>query len=138
MEPAINADLTHSVKPPRDLTLPLLRDIGWFADLDLDGLADGADACSASIRTATVVMAGIDSGVANPLFTSGCTISDLIAEIQRNARRDNDFIHGVKDLAQALRKAGIITEKERNTLHHVAQDAAEILFPDKKGKGGKG
>lgn len=29
MEPAINGDLTHQVEPPRDLTLPLLRDIGW-------------------------------------------------------------------------------------------------------------
>jgi hypothetical protein len=29
MEPAINADLTHAVTPPRDLTFPLLRDIGW-------------------------------------------------------------------------------------------------------------
>ena len=29
MEPAINADLTQSVKPPEDLTLPLFRDIGW-------------------------------------------------------------------------------------------------------------
>ena len=29
MEPAINADLTHEVKPPRDLTFPLLKDIGW-------------------------------------------------------------------------------------------------------------
>jgi hypothetical protein len=29
MEPAINTDLTHSVKSPLDLTLPLLRDIGW-------------------------------------------------------------------------------------------------------------
>jgi hypothetical protein len=29
MEPAINGDLTHEVKPPRDLTLPLLKDIGW-------------------------------------------------------------------------------------------------------------
>jgi hypothetical protein len=29
MEPAINADLTHQVTPPRDLTFPLLRDIGW-------------------------------------------------------------------------------------------------------------
>lgn len=43
MEPAINPDLTHSVKPPEDLTLNLLRDIGWFADADLDGLADDAD-----------------------------------------------------------------------------------------------
>jgi hypothetical protein len=29
MEPAINGDLTHDVAPPRDLTLPLLKDIGW-------------------------------------------------------------------------------------------------------------
>jgi hypothetical protein len=29
MEPAINADLRHEVQPPVDLTLPLLRDIGW-------------------------------------------------------------------------------------------------------------
>lgn len=29
MEPAINADLSHTVAPPRDLTYPLLRDIGW-------------------------------------------------------------------------------------------------------------
>ncbi len=29
MEPAINGDLTHQVEPPKDLTLPLLKDIGW-------------------------------------------------------------------------------------------------------------
>ena len=29
MEPAINGDLSHEVTPPRDLTFPLLRDIGW-------------------------------------------------------------------------------------------------------------
>ncbi|MTV36083.1 PA domain-containing protein [Duganella radicis] len=29
MEPAINADLKHEVRPPFDLTFPLLRDIGW-------------------------------------------------------------------------------------------------------------
>jgi hypothetical protein len=29
MEPAINSDLTHMVTPPRDLTYPLLQDIGW-------------------------------------------------------------------------------------------------------------
>ena len=29
MEPAINGDLTHEVKPPYDLTNPLLKDIGW-------------------------------------------------------------------------------------------------------------
>jgi hypothetical protein len=29
MEPALGADLTQSLVPPLDLTLPLLRDIGW-------------------------------------------------------------------------------------------------------------
>lgn len=29
MEPSINADLRHVVRPPYDLTFPLLRDIGW-------------------------------------------------------------------------------------------------------------
>jgi hypothetical protein len=29
MEPFINADLTHSVKPPKDLTLQFMKDIGW-------------------------------------------------------------------------------------------------------------
>jgi len=29
MEPSINSDLSHTVTPPRDLTYPLLRDIGW-------------------------------------------------------------------------------------------------------------
>ena len=29
MEPAINADLTQFVLPPYDLTLPMLKDIGW-------------------------------------------------------------------------------------------------------------
>lgn len=45
MEPSINPDLTHSLTPPEDLTLPLMRDIGWFADADLDGIADGDDNC---------------------------------------------------------------------------------------------
>lgn len=29
MEPSINVGLTQSVKPPQDLTLPLLKDLGW-------------------------------------------------------------------------------------------------------------
>jgi hypothetical protein len=29
MEPAINGDLTHEVKPPKDLTYKLLQEIGW-------------------------------------------------------------------------------------------------------------
>jgi hypothetical protein len=45
MEPAINPDLTHSLTPPEDLTLPLMRDIGWYPDADVDGIEDSADNC---------------------------------------------------------------------------------------------
>jgi hypothetical protein len=53
MEPNINSDLTHNVSGV-DLTLALLRDVGWFADADVDGLVDSADNCP---------------GVANPAQT---------------------------------------------------------------------
>jgi hypothetical protein len=31
MEPIISSDLTHNLSPPNDLTVPLMRDIGWSA-----------------------------------------------------------------------------------------------------------
>ena len=31
MEPVISSDLTHNLSPPNDLTIPLMRDIGWNA-----------------------------------------------------------------------------------------------------------
>jgi hypothetical protein len=42
MEPNINPDLPLNGV---DLTLPVLRDIGWFVDLDLDGVPDDQDNC---------------------------------------------------------------------------------------------
>jgi len=44
MEPAINGDLTHQLTGV-DLTLALMRDIGWFADADIEGIADADDNC---------------------------------------------------------------------------------------------
>ncbi|HYV19890.1 MAG TPA: thrombospondin type 3 repeat-containing protein [Verrucomicrobiae bacterium] len=44
MEPNINNDLTHNVTGV-DLTLALMRDIGWYPDRDVDGLANSADNC---------------------------------------------------------------------------------------------
>src|SRR6185503_19823499 len=78
MEPAINPDLTHKLKAPDDLTLELLRDVGWFADLDLDGVADGIDCQKQSNFAPTIVIGGSNTGVANMLFSNGCTTSDLI------------------------------------------------------------
>jgi hypothetical protein len=48
MEPASSPDITHTLVPPKDLTVSLLRDIGWYPDADLDGFADDEDECDAS------------------------------------------------------------------------------------------
>src|SRR3954462_12817131 len=81
MEPAISADLTHNVKAPDDLTLELLRDVGWFADADLDGVADETDCSVHSNFAKTIVIGSENTGVANMLFSNGCTTSDLIAQL---------------------------------------------------------
>jgi len=47
MEPAINGDLTHNVTGV-DLTLAEMRDVGWFPDGDVDGVANAADNCSST------------------------------------------------------------------------------------------
>lgn len=45
MEPAINANLTHNLSAPDDLTLELMRDVGWFPDANVDGIPDNFQIC---------------------------------------------------------------------------------------------
>lgn len=45
MEPAINPDLTHNLTAPDDLTLEQMRDVGWFADANVDGIPDDVQIC---------------------------------------------------------------------------------------------
>ncbi len=116
MEPAINADLTHNVKAPDDLTLELLRDIGWFADADLDGVADQTDCNPQSDLTTTIVIGGIDTNVPNTLFSSGCTISDLIAEIRATSSNHGIFSARVAMLMNSLVSSGLITQAQMDTV----------------------
>jgi PA domain len=116
MEPAINPDLTHKVKAPDDLTLELLRDVGWFADADLDGIADASDCRVNSNFSATIVIGGEDTHVDNLLFSNGCTTSDLIANIQDGAKNHGEFVSGVAQLTNALKAAGLITGAEKGAI----------------------
>lgn len=123
MEPAINGDLTHNVTAPDDLTLELFRDVGWFPDADLDGIADSVDCSPNSIRTATVVIGGNDSGVPNTLFSNGCTISDLIAQVAAVSTNHGKFVSGVAKLANALVAAGVITDVQKDAIMSAAGEA---------------
>ncbi len=77
MEPAINADLTHKVKAPDDLTFELLRDVGWtFPDADQDGFVDDEDCNPNSDRRPTIVIGNII-----PVCRTVCSIRDVPAPI---------------------------------------------------------
>ncbi len=116
MEPAINADLTHSVQPPEDLTLPLFRDIGWFPDADLDGLADDVDACPNSNLGATVALGSCDSGVTNTLFPNGCSIIDNIKNCQVGARNHGQFSSCATQYVNTLVNNGTITLAQKDAI----------------------
>jgi hypothetical protein len=123
MEPAINGDLTHNVKAPDDLTLELLRDVGWFADADLDGVPDSSDCEPNSNFAPTVVIDGCNSGVTNFVFTNGCTLSDLIAQIGASASNHGQFVSGVSHLTNQLKKAGLITGAQKGAIQSCAAGA---------------
>ena len=120
MEPSINADLTHALQPPLDLTLPLMRDIGWYADLDLDMVPDDVDQCLPSDLSATVVIGSIDTGIANTLFTTGCSIKDLVNNCAAGAKNHGGFVSCVTQLGNALVNASIITSGQKGTLTSAA------------------
>jgi hypothetical protein len=123
MEPNINSDLTHSVDVPHDLTLSLLRDVGWYLDRDIDNVPDSIDQCLGSDLRATVVVGGADTGIANTLFTNGCTISDLVGNCAKGAANHGDFVSCVAHLGNELRDAGFLTPAQKGTLQSAAAQA---------------
>jgi hypothetical protein len=123
MEPAISPDLTHNVKAPDDLTLELLRDVGWFADADVDGVADAIDCDATSDTRPTLMIDGSDTGVKNTMFSTGCTLSDLIQKIGINASNHGEFASGVAHLINQLKEDGSITNSEKGAIQREAAGA---------------
>lgn len=119
MEPAINADLTHQLKAPFDLTFELFRDIGWtFPDADGDGVVDDEDCNPNSNLSPTIVIGGINTGVPNTLFENGCTSLDLIAQIAAAAKNHGQFVSGVAALTNEWQAAGLITGRQKGAVQN--------------------
>jgi hypothetical protein len=121
MEPAINPDLTHNLTAPDDLTLELMRDVGWFPDADLDGEADSTDCEPNSDLRPTVIVGGCDSGVPNVMFTTapnrGCTLADRIAHIAADSNKNHGaFVKNAQALLNDLKKNGTITAAQKDAL----------------------
>ena len=116
MEFAINSDLTHEVSPPKDLTLPLLRDIGWFPDADNDGVADASDQCAGSDTTPGPIYIGsCNTTVPNPTSTSGCNVRDLLANATKLSPK-GQYLSNVAHLGDSLIAAGIINSAQKDAL----------------------
>lgn len=121
MEPAISVDLTHRVKAPDDLTFELFTDLGWrFPDADGDGFADDEDCNANSIVTPTIVLGGIDTGVANVVFPGGCTSADQIAAIKAGAGTHGAYVSGVAALTNTWKDASLITGREKGAVQSAA------------------
>jgi hypothetical protein len=137
MEPSINSDLKLSVSVPTDLTRSQLRDVGWYPDGDLDGVADDAgDQCLGSDLGPTVVIEGCDTGVPNTFFTNGCTIRDLIAAcgppppgyVHDRERLEQSYEKCARNLLKSLQRAGFLTKAQEHRL-----DKAVRFDGDEKG-----
>ncbi|HEY0379572.1 MAG TPA: PA domain-containing protein [Pyrinomonadaceae bacterium] len=124
MEPNINGDLPHLIATPQDLTVSLMRDIGWYPDADLDLVADGNDCEPHSDRRPTVIIGSCDTGVPNPMGADGCTLADLINHIGASAKNHGQFVSGVADLTNALKKAGLMTGAQKAAIQSCAAGAS--------------
>ncbi len=92
----------------------------------IEGIPDDEDECPNSDLSPTVVIDGCDSEVDNTLFVgdedfgNGCTISDLIAECAEDVGNHGKFVSCVAKLTNDLKKAGIISGKEKGTIQSCA------------------
>jgi len=120
MEPAINADLTHNLKAPFDLTYELMRDIGWYPDADGDLVNDEVDCDASSDLRPTIVIGGIDTGVPNTFFPNGCTSADLIAGLKAGASNHGGFVSGVARLTDQWVASGLITSAQKDAIQSAA------------------
>jgi hypothetical protein len=117
MEPNINADLPLAVDVPYDLTLPLMRDIGWYLDRDLDLVPDEKlDRCLGSNMTDTVIIGKIDTRVPNTVVPNGCTVSDYIAACSVHAKRHGGVLSCVAKITMKLEQGRFITREDRKTI----------------------
>lgn len=82
MEPFNTSDLTFSVKPPEDLTLPLMRDIGWFEDADGDGFPDGVDVSPPRFRTTSALTRDCATGE----YTATVTLTNSGTSVSNNVQ----------------------------------------------------
>jgi hypothetical protein len=97
-------------------------------DSDNDGVPDTEDQCDASNLASTVVIEDCASGIENLVLDDpmGCTITDEILKLADGAKNHGQFVSGVQELLNALKKAGVLEPKD---VGPIANCAAQSSLP---------
>ncbi len=81
-----------------------------------------ADAFYQSVAP-TVVIGTCNSGAPNPLFSSGSTVGDLIAQVALGARNHGQFVSGVSSITNELKKSGVYSGSQKGAIQSCAASA---------------
>jgi len=133
MEPSITFDLTHNLRAPDDLTVELMRDIGWFPDADVDGITNKQDCAIRSDVRQTVFVKGVNSGAPNTMMTDGCTVSDRILKLPSRSGTQTEFIRRLTQLLDQLVSQSVINSSQRTAILNAANGIAAVSQPSKRG-----
>ncbi|MGA2263901.1 MAG: SGNH/GDSL hydrolase family protein [Acidobacteriota bacterium] len=71
----------------------------------------------------TVIIGGCNSGVPNPLFSTGYTISDLIAQAAISANNHGQFVSTVASITNGLMKSGVVSGSQKGAIQSCAAKA---------------
>jgi len=96
------------------------NDASESADSDGDGLGDNSDPFPISDQSPTVIIGGVDSGVANRAFAPGATLADFLTatltDCAVDAKNHGKVVSCFSKLLNELKKNGIIGKKEKGAL----------------------
>jgi len=92
-------------------------------DADGDGILNTQDACPNSELSDTVGLAECESEISNPLFPSGCSLTDLLLECVLGARRHRQFVQCVNQLTNTMQRLNMLTDPQRDALQACAAQA---------------
>lgn len=105
-------------------SLPAAAQSGPSDPLDTDGDGVTDDQCLGSDLSATVVIGTCDSEVANPVFTTGCSIADLVGACAVGPSNHGRYVSCVSRTTNALKKAHVITGREKGAIQRCAAQSA--------------
>ena len=93
-------------------------------DTDGDGVPDADDQCPNSDLSATVLINGVNTGIANTAPNpAGCTFADLVDEMidtcLADAKNHGEFVSCVSHETNILKRAKTITGKQKGKIQSI-------------------